>query len=90
MSRFCGDGMTGRMIVLFAAMGLLWVAVSAGAQEHEASIRIQINPNQQYQQIQGFGVNFTGPYFRNDQKAMFDQLIDDLGVSMFRVVPYLV
>ena len=82
--------MTKRMTVLFAAMGLLWVAVCAGAQEHEASIRIQINPSQQYQQIQGFGVNFTGPYFRSDQKAMFDQLIDDLGVSMFRVVPYLV
>lgn len=52
--------------------------------------RISINPNRQYQIIQGFGVNFTGPYFRNDQKAMFDKLIDDLGVTMFRVVPYLV
>jgi len=31
-------------------------------------------------------MNYTGPYFRNDQKAMFDTLIDDLGVTMFRVV----
>ncbi len=37
--------------------------------------------------IQGFGVNYSGPYFRNDQKAMFDIFIDDLGVMMFRVAP---
>ena len=43
-----------------------------------------------YQEIQGFGMNYTGPYFRDDQKQMFDMLIDDLGVTMFRVVPYLV
>ena len=49
-----------------------------------------IDPGQKFQQIQGFGVNYTGPYFRNDQRAMFDKLIDDLGVTMFRVVPYLV
>jgi O-glycosyl hydrolase len=49
-----------------------------------------IDPGQKYQEIQGFGMNYTGPYFRNDQKAMFDMLIDDLGVTMFRVVPYLV
>lgn len=35
-------------------------------------------------------MNFTGPYFRDDQKAMFNELIDDLGVTMFRVVPYYV
>ena len=38
-----------------------------------------IDPGQKFQQIQGFGVNYTGPYFRNDQRAMFDKLIDDLG-----------
>src|ERR1700682_5333676 len=52
--------------------------------------RVTLNPAERYQFIQGFGVNFTSPYFRDDQKAMFDMLIKDLGASMFRVVPYLV
>lgn len=64
--------------------------VPARAQNQQGSARIQVNPNVEYQEIQGFGINYTGPYFRNDQKAMFDKLIDDLGVTMFRVVPYLV
>jgi O-glycosyl hydrolase len=81
--------MTRTLKAFFAAIPLLCVAV-AGAQEREPSAHIQINPSQEYQQIQGFGVNFTGPYFRDEQKAMFDKLIDDLGVTMFRVVPYLV
>jgi len=73
----------------------LWTAIfgallPAGGQEQPEVARIRVNPEEQYQVIQGFGINFTGPYFRNDQKAMFDRLIDDLGVTMFRVVPYLV
>lgn len=52
--------------------------------------RIAINPAERFQFIQGFGVNYTGPYFRDGQKPMFDMLIKDLGASMFRVVPYLV
>jgi len=40
--------------------------------------------------IEGFGLNYTGPYFRDDQKDMFDMLIKDLGASMFRVVVYFV
>jgi O-glycosyl hydrolase len=68
----------------------LLVAPALFAQRASLSGRITINPDQQFQVIQGFGVNYTGPYFRNDQTAMFDKLIDDLGVTMFRVVPYLV
>ena len=70
------------------SLAVLGAVLPAVAQNQAA--RIKINPNQRYQIIQGFGINFTGPYFRNDQKAMFDKLIDDLGVTMFRVVPYLV
>jgi O-glycosyl hydrolase len=51
---------------------------------------VMIRPSERYQFIQGFGVNYTGPYFRDDQKQMFDMLIKDLGATMFRVVPYLV
>jgi len=51
---------------------------------------ITLQPDERHQFIQGFGVNYTGPYFRDDQKPMFDMLIKDLGATMFRVVPYLV
>lgn len=52
--------------------------------------RISIDPAKQFQVIQGFGLNYTGPYFRNDQKPMFDMLVKDLGATMFRVVAYFV
>lgn len=76
--------------VLLALVVAVWSLAPLLAQDQQESGRIQVDPNQQYQEIQGFGINYTGPYFRNDQKAMFDKLIDDLGVTMFRVVPYLV
>jgi len=63
--------------------------VSARAQTAPVS-RIALNPAERFQVIDGFGLNFTAPYFRDDQKRMFDTFIDDLGVTMFRVVPYLV
>jgi O-glycosyl hydrolase len=69
---------------------ILEIVLPARAQDQQTSARITVDPARKYQQIQGFGVNYTGPYFRNDQKAMFDKLIDDLGVTMFRVVVYLV
>ena len=52
--------------------------------------RITVNPSERFQVVDGFGLNFTGPYFRDDQKPMFDLFINDLGATMFRVVPYLV
>ena len=82
--------MTRTRRVLFAVISVSWMLTAASAQSHPGSAQINVNPNEEYQQIQGFGINYTGPYFRNDQKAMFDKLIDDLGVTMFRVVPYLV
>ncbi len=69
------------------AVAALLPAVALAAPPHP---RITINPAEHFQVIQGFGVNFTGPYFRDDQKPMFDMLIKDLGATMFRVVPYLV
>jgi len=74
----------------FVFLVVLWMLPPASAQDAQTSARLTIDPAQKYQEIQGFGINYTGPYFRNDQKAMFDKLIDDLGVTMFRVVVYLV
>jgi O-glycosyl hydrolase len=74
----------------FFVIMILELALSATGQVEESTARIVIDPSQTFQRVEGFGVNYTGPYFRNDQKAMFDKLIDDLGVTMFRVVPYLV
>jgi len=73
------------VVLIVAALA----ARSAWAQSGQPA-HITVNPAQQFQFIQGFGVNFTGPYFRDDQKPMFDMLIKDLGANMFRVVPYLV
>jgi len=74
----------------FLLLAIFCTVLPAHAQHQQVDARIMIDPGQKYQEIQGFGVNYTGPYFRNDQKAMFDMLIDDLGVTMLRVVPYLV
>ena len=57
------------------------------AQEYGATCRISVDPHQRFQTIDGFGVNVIGPWFRDDQKPMFDMLIDDLGATMFRVGP---
>src|SRR6185503_5352131 len=72
-------------LVLFAS-----AAPAVHAQSSSERSQITLNPAERYQFMQGFGVNFTSPYFRDDQKAMFDMLIKDLGATMFRVVPYLV
>ena len=69
---------------------LLAFLPAAPAQPVPGRARITLQPSERFQFIQGFGVNYTGPYFRDDQKAMFDTLIKDLGAGMFRVVPYLV
>ena len=63
----------------------LLCAQPAGTASH-----IVVNPGVRHQVIEGFGLNYTGPYFRDDQKDMFDMLIKDLGASMFRVVVYFV
>jgi O-glycosyl hydrolase len=68
----------------------LLLAASSLAQAQIPAGRIIVEPQKRFQTINGFGVNYTGPYFRDDQRKMFATLIDDLGATMFRVVPYLV
>jgi O-glycosyl hydrolase len=82
--------MKSRHLHFAAIFVLLLLSPSLLAQGKEAAARIVVDPHQRYQTIEGFGVNYTGPYFRDDQKAMFDMLIDDLGAKFFRVVAYLV
>src|SRR5215472_2609076 len=53
-----------------------------------ASSRVTLNPDERFQTIDGFGVNFNGTYFRDAQKPMIDMLIDDLGATIFRLDPY--
>src|SRR5438552_14445157 len=72
---------------VFAISAIVAPAFAQSAGEHA---RITLKPAERFQFIEGFGVNFTSPYFRDDQKAMFDTLIKDLGATMFRVVSYLV
>src|SRR5439155_8630889 len=78
--------------LMIAVSGVLFFSAASlpAMQAKSNAARIIVDSRERFQFIEGFGVNFTGPYFRDDQKAMFDMLIDDLGASLFRVVPYLV
>lgn len=83
------------MLKRLRAAAVMTIAVlcvlCAGAGDGSTSVsRVTIDAKQLFQTIDGFGLNFTAPYFRDDQKAMFDMFIEDLGVTKFRVVPYLI
>jgi len=71
--------------ILAFLLSCLLSAQSLGTPGH-----IVVNTARRHQVIEGFGLNYTGPYFRDDQEDMFDLLIKDLGASMFRVVAYFV
>lgn len=58
------------------------------AQGPAPPIKINVDPSQKFQEIDGFGVNFNGPYFRESQKPMVDMLVDDLGATLFRLDAY--
>lgn len=58
------------------------------AQDAKVATRINVNPMQHFQPIDGFGVNFNGSYFREEQKPMIDLLVKDLGATIFRLDPY--
>src|SRR6266581_2467891 len=76
--------------ILGSLLGGLLLAGShpALAQGAATKIQVSINPQQRFQMIDGFGVNFNGTYFREAQKPMIDMLIDDLGATIFRLDPY--
>jgi O-glycosyl hydrolase len=58
------------------------------AQGSARLLKVNVDPSQKFQEIDGFGVNFNGPYFRESQKPMVDMLIDDLGATLFRLDAY--
>jgi len=82
--------MLGRYVVATLLSLKLLIASPLYAQAGGSSAHITIDPTHTFQTIQGFGANFTGPYFRPDMKHMFEMLMKDEGVTMFRVVPYFV
>ena len=57
-------------------------------QQTGPAAKITVHPDQRFQFIDGFGVNFNGTYFREAQKPLIDMLIDDLGATIFRLDPY--
>jgi O-glycosyl hydrolase len=63
-------------------VGLLGIS---GTQAAPPLASIQVDTRQRFQEIDGFGVNFNGPYFRETQKPMVDLLVDDLGVTLVRL-----
>ena len=72
-----------RLTALALAAPLLILAQGASA-----SVKINVNPAQRFQSIDGFGVNFNATYFRDEQKPMVDMLVKDLGATIFRLDPY--
>lgn len=58
------------------------------AQPAARAARIEVNPAQRFQSVDGFGVNFNATYFREAQKPMIDMLVKDLGATIFRLDPY--
>ncbi len=67
---------------------LLWYLAAFTLQPQDQVAHIAIDLSQQFQTIDGFGVNFNGTYFRDTQKPMIDMLINDLGATIFRLDPY--
>lgn len=67
---------------------LLLTACLSRAQEAKPVIDVTVDPGKRFQEIDGFGVNFNGPYFRDSAKPMVDMLIDDLGATLFRLDAY--
>jgi hypothetical protein len=51
--------------VLFVVVTVSWKISPALSQDQRGIARMQIDPNRQYQVIQGLGMNYKGPYFRN-------------------------
>ena len=66
----------------------LFAVWTGWAQEVKPVIAVTIDPGKRFQEIDGFGVNFNGPYFRDSAKPMVDMLIDDLGATIFRLDAY--
>jgi O-glycosyl hydrolase len=58
------------------------------AQGPGTTSRITVNPQERFQMIDGFGVNYNSTFFREAQRPMLDMLIDDLGATIFRLDPY--
>lgn len=80
-----------RALLPSLVLAILCPATSPSAAQAPLAVsQIKVDPGRRHQFIQGFGVNYTGPYFRDDQRRMFDLLINDLGISLFRVVAHFV
>jgi len=84
-------GRTNLRFVLLISSGLileLVIATGCPLAAQEPAAHVAVNPQERFQIMDGFGVNFNGTYFRDDQKRMVDMLIDDLGATLFRLDPY--
>ncbi len=72
--------------ILLTALLLLLLAGCVNRQVDLVKKEITVDERTRYQRIDGFGVNFTPTQWtRSDQKPLIDNLIEDLGASLFRV-----
>jgi O-glycosyl hydrolase len=63
-----------RAVLAVPVFVLLGWTMRLAADNAPEAIQIHINPQEQFQSIDGFGVNVIGCWFRDDQKPMFDTL----------------
>jgi len=75
--------LTSWLWIFICAMGTAWLLEAA-----PPAITVKVDASQRFQEIDGFGVNFNGPYFRETQKPMVDMLVDDLGITFVRLDAY--
>ena len=80
--------MTSKYLKTGAICLLLPLASLSFAQAPSPTSRITVNPQERFQMIDGFGVNYNSTFFREAQRPMLDMLIDDLGATIFRLDPY--
>jgi O-glycosyl hydrolase len=76
---------TAAELAWLTCLGLYFFCLAWLARAVESPSIVKIDPGHRFQEIDGFGVNFNGPYFRESQKPMVDMLVDDLGATLFRL-----
>src|SRR5436190_22865630 len=65
---------------------ILYLTLTLVANIFAAAATITIDGSKTYQTIEGFGVNANHRSWNNDLKPVLDRLIDEAGMTHFRVV----
>lgn len=73
---------------LFCGIAFALAELPAGAQPSAVSVRVTVDPTRSYQTIEGFGsciIDFAEPPAFYADSALYDRIVDDLGLSILRM-----